>query len=323
MKYAELGKTGVMVSQLSFGTASLGNMLGCIDSPAASRVVWHALDKGITLFDTSPYYGDGLAEERLGKALRGRRGEVLIGTKAGRYGPDDFDFSPCRIRRSMEESLRLLRTDYVDIFQLHDVEFVELDGILNESYEELCRLRDEGKCRFIGMTGYPPETLRRVITDTEVDVVLCYAHFTLLDTCLANDLQPLAAKRHVGLINAAPLATGLLTSSGPKYDHPAGPRIRGAADKIKVACDGLGIDINFLASQFSSQRSGCTTTVFGTGNPAHVDVAVAALETPIDEEALSRIRQFAEDSSGVHWASGLVGPDPRHLTDCEYDATSM
>jgi L-galactose dehydrogenase len=163
MQYRELGRTGLAVSIVSLGTAPLGNMFGPAEEQDALAVVRRALDAGITFFDSSPYYGLGLAEERLGKALRGRRSEVVVGTKAGRYGPDEFDFSPSRIRSSLKDSLRLLQTDYVDIFQLHDVEFVSLDGVLTDSYAELVRLRDEGKCRFIGMTGYPIATLRRVI----------------------------------------------------------------------------------------------------------------------------------------------------------------
>src|SRR5205085_7492160 len=97
---------------------------------------------------------------------------VVIGTKAGRYGVDDFDFSPGRLRESLHESLRLLQTDYVDVFQLHDIEFVKLDGVFQDSYAELVRLREEGKCRIIGMTGYPRHTLRRAVQETELDVVL-------------------------------------------------------------------------------------------------------------------------------------------------------
>ncbi len=114
----------------------------------------------------------GLAEKRLGKALGSHRDEVFISTKAGRYGVDVFDYSPARIRQSVDESLRLLGTDYLDILQLHDIEFVNMDSVLTDSYAELEALRDAGKCRFVGMTGYPMKVLQRVVTGTNVDVVL-------------------------------------------------------------------------------------------------------------------------------------------------------
>jgi L-galactose dehydrogenase len=153
MEYARLGRTELEVSRLGFGTAPLGELFGAVDEFAAIAVVHEALDLGISFFDTAAYYGS--AEERLGKALVGRRDQVVLGTKTGRYGVNDFDFSPGRIRRSAENSLRLLKTDYVDILQFHDIEFVPLGPVFEDSYAELRTMRDEGLCRYIGMTGYP------------------------------------------------------------------------------------------------------------------------------------------------------------------------
>ena len=107
-------------------------MLGSSDEEGGLQSAYRALDAGINFFDSSPSYGIGLAEERLGRVLHGRRQEIIVGTKAGRYGPDDFDFSAVRIRRGFEESLRRLGTDYVDILQLHNVEFVDLEGPISE-----------------------------------------------------------------------------------------------------------------------------------------------------------------------------------------------
>src|SRR5437899_808626 len=108
MEYREVGRTGLSVSAVAYGTAPLGDMFGASDEQTALRSVRHALDAGVNLFDSSPYYGDGLAEERLGKALKGVRETIFVATKAGRYGFNDFDFSPARLRASIETSLRLL-----------------------------------------------------------------------------------------------------------------------------------------------------------------------------------------------------------------------
>ena len=134
MEYRELGRTGLTVSVVGYGTAPLGDMFGTSDEDAALQSAHRALDAGVNFFDSSPSYGKGLAEERLGKVLPGRRHEIIVGTKAGKYGPDEFDFSADRIRRGVEESLRRLGTDYVDILQLHDVEFVDLEGPIGEGY---------------------------------------------------------------------------------------------------------------------------------------------------------------------------------------------
>jgi L-galactose dehydrogenase len=304
MKYNKLGETGLEVSALSFGTAPLGDMFGAAEDEDTFAVVQRALDAGITFFDSSPYYGDGLAEHRLGAALRGRRSEVVLGTKAGRYGKSEFDYSPARIRKSLDESLDRLQTDYVDIFQLHDIEFVELGPIFSDSYGELVKLRAEGKCRFIGMTGYPLATLRRAVQETDLDVVLSYAHHTLLNTQLGTGLLPLCRERRVGVINAAAVAIGLLTPAGVKVDMAATEVIRRAAERARSCCAERGADISFLANQFSIQRSNAPTTVIGTAKLEHLESAIAAESEAIDEELLSAVLSATSDVHDVPWKSG-------------------
>jgi L-galactose dehydrogenase len=306
MQYTRLGSTDLTVSKLAFGTGPLGELFGPLDEADALSVVREALDLGITFIDTSPYYGS--AEERLGKALVGRRDEVVLGTKAGRYGFDDFDFSPARIRRSVENSLRLLRTDYVDILQLHDIEFVPLAGVFEESYAELAALRDEGKCRYIGMTGYPAATMARAMRETDLDVVLTYSHATLLDDTLQRELEPVAREQAVGLINAAAVALGLLTPGGSaiEIDHPATPLIRAAAARMVALCADRGVDIAFVANQYSIQRSGCATTLIGTGKPHHLRAAVDAVEAPLDEELIAELLELRPAVPDRTWTSGLV-----------------
>jgi L-galactose dehydrogenase len=307
MEYRELGRTGLRVSVVGYGTAPLGGMFGANDEEAALQSAYRALDAGINFFDSSPFYGKGLAEERLGRVLRGRRDKIIVGTKAGRYGPEEFDFSASRIRRGFEESLRLLGTDYVDILQLHDVEFVDLEGPIGEGFQELVRLRDAGECRFIGMTGYPTAMTRRVMTECDPDVTLSYAHFTLLDDCLATEILPLAEERGVGLINAAAVAVGLLTAAGPPphIAQVVGEQICAAARRAVEVCQRQGADVSFLANQYSIQRSGCATTLIGTAKQRHLDSAVAAAEQPIDEDLLVDVLAAIGPDRGRHWTSGL------------------
>jgi L-galactose dehydrogenase len=265
------------------------------------------VDAGINFFDSSPSYGKGLAEERLGKVLRGRRQEIIVGTKAGKYGPDELDFSADRIRRGFEDSLRRLGADYVDILQLHNVEFVDLEGPLGEAYGELVRLREAGMCRLIGMTGYPTAMTRRVISEFDLDVTVSYAHCTLLDACLTDDVLPLAQERGVGVINAAAVALGLLTQAGPP-PHIAqlvGEEICTVARRIVEVCQRHGADVSFLANQYSIQRSGCATTLIGTTKQQHLASAMAAAEEPIDEDLLADVLAAVGPDRGRHWMSGL------------------
>ena len=305
MEYAPLGKTGLEVSAVSFGTAPLGDMFGAADSETAIGAVHDALDAGINFFDSSPYYGGGLAEERLGRALKGTSQQAIVGTKAGRYGFDQFDFSPKRIRDGLHRSLELLQRDHVDILQLHDIEFVPLEGILTDAYAELVRLRDQGKCRFIGMTGYPLHTLRRAISETDLDVVLNYAHFTLLNTELVDGLLPTANEHGTAVINAAAVALGLLTPAGLKADVGASAEMLEAARRAREICDRRGADIAFLANQFAIQRCGCATTVIGTTKSHHLAAAVRAVSEPIDEDLLAEVLAATASVHAESWPSGL------------------
>lgn len=303
VRYGRLGATDVTVSNVGLGTAPLGGQFGAVDEADAVQVVQEALDLGITFIDTSSSYGS--AEERLGKALVGRRQEVVLGTKAGRVGAG-FDFSPDAIRRSLENSLRLLRTDYLDIFQLHNIEFAALGPLIEDSFAALVSLRREGKCRYVGMTGYPAAMMCTVMRETDLDIVLTYAHATLLDDTLQRVIAPVASERGVGLINAAAVALGLLTPSGQTsagYQLATAP-IREAAERMAALCAARGADIAFVANQYSIQRSGCVTTLVGTSKPQHLRSAVAAGESPLDEQLLDDLLALRPPIATRTWPSG-------------------
>src|ERR1035437_7502985 len=120
MEYRRLGKTNMNVSTLSFGASPLGSVF---DEVEGIKAVHYAIDHGINYFAVAPFYGYTLAESRLGKALKGKRDRIFLATKCGRYGNNDFDFSYNRVLKSIDESLKRLQTDYVDVLQIHDIEF--------------------------------------------------------------------------------------------------------------------------------------------------------------------------------------------------------
>jgi L-galactose dehydrogenase len=157
------------------------------------------------------------------------------------------------------------------------------------------------------MTGYPTATLRRVIAETDVNVVLSYGHATLLDGCLRTSLLPLAADDGVGVINASAVAFGLLTSGGSTVgiDHPANERIVAAAARAAAVAERHGVDISFLANQYAIQHSGCAATLIGTTRPQHVLEAVRAATEPIDEVLLGEVLSAVADVRGTCWTVGL------------------
>ena len=208
MEYRKLGQTDLNLSLVGFGSATLGGVFGNIDPAEGIRAVHLAVDSGINFFDSSPYYGITLAETRLGEALAGRRERVVLATKCGRYGFDQFDFSAKRVTASIDESLRRLQTDYIDLFQVHDVEFGDVEQIIHETLPALRQLQQQGKARYIGITGYPPKLLRRMAEATPVDSILTYCHYNLINTDMDGVLTGFARERGIGLINASGLVHG-------------------------------------------------------------------------------------------------------------------
>ena len=306
MERRPLPGTDLHVSSVGLGTAPLGGLFGPLSEPEATRLIDGALDLGIDFIDTSRYYGS--AEEHLGKALSpSKRDRVVLSTKAGRFGDDDFDFSAAGVRRSVEESLRLLRTDHVDILLLHDVEFVDLSVPFGEGYEELCRIRDEGLCRFIGYSGYPLLTMRRAMLEQEIDVLLTYAKGTLLDDSIRTELAPIADQHDVGLINAAAMALGLLAPGPPRIvkGHPATTAIRASADRMRSHCKRRDVDLTFLANQYAIRASGCATTLVGTRSLAHLEAAIEAAEAPLDPTLIEELIALRPLEPERQWRSGL------------------
>ena len=162
MEFGTLGNTGLRVSRIGFGCAGIGNEYGGVTDEGAIEVVHHALDRGINYFDTSTYYGRGLSEERLGKALVGHRDQVVLATKGGRFDAPletGFDFSYDGIIEMCEASLRRLRTDFIDVYQLHDIEFGHKNQVFDEAMRALLDLKEAGKARYVGVTGYPLDLL--------------------------------------------------------------------------------------------------------------------------------------------------------------------
>ena len=167
----------------------------------------------MNFIDTSPFYGRGMSECLLGVALRGvPRDRYLLGTKLGRYAPGHFDFSARRVVESVDVSLQRMGVDHLDIVLCHDIEFVDMAQIVEETLPALRKLQQQGKVRFIGISGYPMKMFRYVLDRTDLDVILSYNHYTLQNTMLA-DLVPYLKAKGVGIMNAAPFSARLLTNS--------------------------------------------------------------------------------------------------------------
>jgi L-galactose dehydrogenase len=304
MEYRTLGKTGWRVSALSFGASSLGSEFRPIDESEGIRAVHVALDNGVNFIDVSPYYGRTTAETALGKALKTvPRDRYLLATKVGRYDKALFDFSANRVMSSVDESLRRLGVDHIDLIQCHDIEFGSLDQIVSETLPALRRLQDAGKVRAVGVTGLPLTIFRYVLDRAETDTILSYCRYSLNDTALEGELPYLQSKE-VGVITASPLAMRLLSRTGPPEWHPALVAVKEACARAAAYCASKGADISKLAVQFAVRNPAIHTVVVGTANPDNMRRNIAWVDEPLDETLLSEVLAILAPVKNVTWRSG-------------------
>lgn len=304
MLYQTLGKTGLTVSKLGFGGAPLGNQYGDLDDREAMRAVLAALDSGITFFDTSPYYGRTLSETRLGCALAGRRHQIVLATKGGRIDRDEFDFSDDGIISMCEASLKRLQTDWIDVYQLHDIEFGDKAQLVNEAIPALHKLKADGKVRFIGVTGFPLPLLREMVETQTLDVTLSYSHYNLLNQTLNEGLLPAVQAKGMGLINASVTNMGLLTDQGPQPWHPAAPQVKSVAAKAAAYCWQQGASLAQLAIQFALQNPFVDVTLLGTRTEAELRQSLPLLGQKPDPELLAAVLAILEPVANATWPSG-------------------
>jgi L-galactose dehydrogenase len=314
LQHRPLGQTGLLVSPIGFGASPLGNVFGTVTPEQGHATVHHAIDSGINLFDVSPYYGLTLAEDRLGDHLLGRRHEVVLATKCGRYGAAQFDFSAATITREFEASLRRLKTDYVDILQVHDVEFGPVQQIVEETLPAMRALQQQGKVRFIGITGYWPGLLATILTQTPVDTVLNYCHSSLLMDDMDSELTPAALAHHVGLLNASPLHMGLLSGGNVPDWHPAPAPVKAAAASINALCASHGQHPATVALRYSLQHPQVASTFIGFSSTQQVDDALLAAEGDTPTDLLDQIRALAAPVFNTVWPSGLTENQPASVT---------
>jgi len=292
MQFRPLGHTGLNLSNLSFGASSLGQEFRQVDLQESLRSVRVVLDLGMNFIDTSPFYGRGMSECLLGVALRDvPRDRYYLGSKLGRYDRAHFDFSARRVVESVDVSLSRMGVDHLDIMLCHDIEFVEMSQIVEETLPALRKIREQGKVRFIGISGYPMHIFRYVLDRTDLDVVLSYNHYTLQNTMLA-DLVPYLKQKGVGVMNAAPFSARLLTNAPLPPWHKATPEVRACCRRAADHCSVQGIDIAQLAVQFSLSHPDMTTCIVGSANPDNVRKWVAWADQPVDQKLLSEVQEI-------------------------------
>ena len=306
MQTRPLGRTGLNLPILSFGASSLGQEFRQVRLDEALRSVSVALECGLNFIDTSPFYGRGMSEVLLGIALRDiPRDDYLLCTKLGRYDLTHFDFSAKRVAESVDVSLHRLGTDHLDICLCHDIEFVEMQQIVDETIPALRKQQQEGKVRFVGISGYPMKVFQFVLAQTDLDCVLSYNQYCLQNTRFADEVVPSLKAKGIGAMNAGPFAARLLTNAPLPPWHKEPQVVKDACRRASEHCAKHGVDIAQLAVQFSIAHPDITTTIAGSANPENIRNWARWAELPLDQQLLADVLKILEPVKNIGHVEGL------------------
>lgn len=309
MEYRDLGKTGLKVPVLSFGASSLGGVFHSIKEENALKAVFTTVENGLNFIDVSPYYGHYKAETVLGKALKEiPRSSYTLSTKVGRYGKDGvntWDYSGKRAKESVYESMERLNIDYIDLINVHDIEFADLQQVVDETLPALVELKEKGIVGHVGITDLQLENLKWVIEHSKpgvVETVLNFCHYSLNDDKLVDFLD-FFEERGIGVINASPFSMGLLTQRGIPDWHPAPKPLVEACKKAAEYCSEQGYPIEKLAIQYSVSNKRIPTTLFSSANPDSVLKNIKYIQEPIDWNLVEKVKEIIGDQKRVSWAN--------------------
>lgn len=304
MLFRSLGKTNLNVSILGYGASPLGNVFDMCDEKDGIKSVHYAIDHGVNFFDVSPFYGKTLAETRLGKALDGKRNNIILASKAGRYDVNEFDFSYQKIIGSIDDSLRRLRTDYLDLYQLHDIEFGSKEQVLNEAIPAIQKIKESGKARFIGITGLPINYLAEIARNTEIDTVLSWAHYNLLADEINAELVPLSKKMGFGLMNAAPLIQRILSDAPLPVWLNASKELQNLQQPLLAICASFGVKLSDVAIRYALDHPDISTTIIGMCDLKTIVQNVSVMDFEIPEGLLAAIENIVKPYKNQLWYEG-------------------
>jgi aryl-alcohol dehydrogenase-like predicted oxidoreductase len=324
MQEVRLGRSGLEVSRLAFGTWQLGGDWGATDEREAVAAIYRAVDQGITLFDTAQGYGFGASERLLAKALGGlARDQLVLATQGGIRPADNGvqrDASPAWIRKGVDSSLQALGTDYIDLYQVH---WPDPATPFEDTASALAELVAAGKIRHVGVSNFDVDQMTEFSRTLPVETLQPPYHMFRRD--IERTVLPYSAANDIGVVVYGPLAHGLLSGQlGPDATFPAGDWrtssdvFHGATyhqnlaivDSLqRLAADELSISISQLAIAWTLARPSVDVAIVGTRNPDHVDEAVAASNVHLDDDVLKRIDEI------LHDAAPVAGPAPELMPE--------
>ncbi len=315
MEYRELGSTGEKVSVIGVGCWQMGGNWTGMSRERAVKAIHKAKELGINFFDVAPIYGLGEAEKLLGEAVSDFREEIFIASKVGlrwqkKFSPEQRDLTPESMRWEIEESLKRLGTDYIDLYQFH---WPDPNEDIEKSLQLALELKQEGKIRYIGLSNFSVPELDKAnnYTDIASNQVLFNAlehdplqyHGIPLEYRTRSEIIPYCEENNISVIPYSPLCQGLLTDSFNIEDwdeddvRNANPKFKGdwlktcqnKVDQLKEIARDYGRPLVQLAFNWLRAQPAVTTIIAGTTNPDHVEENAASLEWELSETDLEKI----------------------------------
>lgn len=310
MRYRKLGKSGLEVSVLGLGTNAFG---GRADKQTSIRILHYALDKGITFIDTANTYTGTQSEEIIGEAFEGRRDQVIIATKAGMRrgeGPNSFGTSRHHILNEVEGSLRRLRTDYIDLYQMH---IYDPNTPLEETLRALDDLITSGKVRYIGASNYSAWQMMKALSISEREHLAKFVSiqpgYSLADRSIERELIPFCIDQGIGIIPYYPLAGGILTGKYSGGAVPAGSHLDknpNFAKRLSEARVALGEQVSMLAAEIGTtatvlslawlmHQPMVSTVIAGATRESQIDENVKAAELDLPQDVLDQLDEMSKE----------------------------
>ena len=302
------------ISHLSFGASSLGSVFRETNESESFKAVETAVEGGINFIDVSPYYGHYKAETVLGKALRNiPRDKYFLSTKVGRYGKDGvntWDYSAKRVTDSVYESMERLGIDFIDLINVHDIEFQAalpggLQKVVDETLPALVELKKKGVVGHVGITDLQLENLKWVVEHSEagtVESILNFCHYTLNDDAIVDYLD-FFEQHGIGIVNASPLSMGLLSQRGVPAWHPAPKALVEVCQKATQYCNEKNYPIEKLAVQFSVSNPRIASTLFSSANPENVRRNIQWANEEPDWDLVREVKEIIGNQQRVTWAN--------------------
>ncbi len=320
MEYRQFGKTEIQIPVVIFGGWAIGGWYwGGTDEAISIKAIQKAIDLGINCIDTAPVYGFGLGEEIVGKAIKGKRNEVIIATKCGlRWDSEEGEFffdtyfngkryyvyrnnRKKSIIEECERSLKRLGTDYIDIYQIH---WPDKTTPIDESLEALTILQEQGKIRAFGVSNFDINLLKETVKYTRVESD--QVKFSLIDRSIVNELAPFCIENQISILAYSPLEQGLLTGkitmetefkSGDLrkkqfwFQPENRKKVLDALEKIKPIAKEKNVTLAQLVINWTFSQPGVTSAIVGARTPEQVEENAGAVSFKLTQEEIQKISE--------------------------------